>query len=61
MAPMPKKHLYNTCVNAGVDECVIWGDYYFMEALTRLKKSELGDVLVIWCFCKMRETKQRMG
>ncbi len=27
---------YNTCKNAGVDECVIWGDYYFMEALTRL-------------------------
>ena len=32
-----KKTPYNTCVNAGVDECVIWGDYYFMEALTRLK------------------------
>ena len=31
------KRQYNTCVNAGVDECVIWGDYYFMEALTRLK------------------------
>lgn len=27
---------YNTCKNAGVDECVIWGDYFFMEALTRL-------------------------
>lgn len=31
-----KKTPYNTCTNAGVDECVIWGDYYFMEALTRL-------------------------
>lgn len=31
-----KKTPYNTCVNSGVDECVIWGDYYFMEALTRL-------------------------
>lgn len=27
---------YNTCKNSGVDECVIWGDYFFMEALTRL-------------------------
>lgn len=31
---------YNTCKNAGVDECVIWGDYYFMEALTRLLKPD---------------------
>ena len=31
-----KKTPYNTCTNSGVDECVIWGDYYFMEALTRL-------------------------
>ena len=30
----------NTCKNAGVDECVIWGDYYFMEALTRLLKPD---------------------
>ncbi|MGI5990332.1 MAG: glycoside hydrolase family 88 protein [Lachnospiraceae bacterium] len=26
---------YNDCKNGGVDECVIWGDYYFMEALYR--------------------------
>ncbi len=26
---------YNTCTPEGVDECVSWGDYYYMEALTR--------------------------
>jgi unsaturated chondroitin disaccharide hydrolase len=31
-----KKSPYNTCRGEGVDECVSWGDYYFMEALTRL-------------------------
>ncbi len=31
-----KKSPYNTCTPEGVDECVIWGDYYFMEALNRL-------------------------
>lgn len=35
-----KKTPYNTCANAGVDECVIWGDYYFMEALTRLENPD---------------------
>lgn len=35
-----RKTPYNTCVNAGVDECVIWGDYFFMEALTRLLKPD---------------------
>lgn len=33
-----KKTPYNTCTNAGVDECVSWGDYYYMEALTRFVK-----------------------
>lgn len=28
---------YNTCDHKGVDECTIWGDYFYMEALTRLK------------------------
>ncbi len=28
----------NTCPNMGVDECVIWGDYFYMEALTRITK-----------------------
>lgn len=27
---------YNTCNHYGVDECNIWGDYYYLEALTRL-------------------------
>ena len=31
-----KKSPYNTCTPEGVDECVIWGDYYWMEALNRL-------------------------
>lgn len=29
---------YNTCNQAGVDECNSWGDYFYMEALTRLSK-----------------------
>lgn len=28
----------NTCENIGVDECNLWGDYYYMEALMRLTK-----------------------
>lgn len=32
-----KSSPYNTCPSWGVDECVSWGDYYYMEALTRLK------------------------
>ncbi|MBO8436913.1 MAG: glycoside hydrolase family 88 protein [Spirochaetes bacterium] len=31
-----KKSPYNTCTEAGVDECVSWGDYYWLEALVRL-------------------------
>ncbi len=31
-----KKSPYNTCTPYGVDECVSWGDYYWMEALYRL-------------------------
>lgn len=31
-----KKSPYNTCTPAGVDECVSWGDYFWMEALMRL-------------------------
>lgn len=30
---------YNTCNHYGVDECNLWGDYFYMEALTRLHKS----------------------
>ena len=31
-----KKSPYNTCTQEGVDECTSWGDYFYMEALTRL-------------------------
>ena len=31
-----KKSPYNTCFPEGVDECTSWGDYFYMEALTRL-------------------------
>ena len=33
-----KKSPYNTCTPEGVDECTSWGDYFYMEALTRLNK-----------------------
>ena len=29
---------YNTCNHYGVDECNSWGDYFYMEALTRILK-----------------------
>jgi unsaturated chondroitin disaccharide hydrolase len=29
---------YNTCLHQGVDECNIWGDYFYFEALTRISK-----------------------
>ena len=32
-----KKSPYNTCNHYGVDECNAWGDYFYLEALTRLK------------------------
>ena len=28
----------NTCTDRGVDECNTWGDYFYMEALTRLSR-----------------------
>ncbi len=34
-----KKSPYNTCTPEGVDECTSWGDYFYMEALTRLTKN----------------------
>lgn len=33
-----KKSPYNTCTPEGVDECVSWGDYFYLEALTRYTK-----------------------
>ena len=38
------KSPYNTCNHAGVDECNIWGDYFYMEGLTRLS----GDWEQYW-------------
>lgn len=35
-----KKSPYNTCTPEGVDECVSWGDYFYMEALTRMIKPD---------------------
>lgn len=34
-----RKTSTNTCCNGGVDECCIWGDYFYLEALTRLSKN----------------------
>ncbi len=34
-----RKSQYNTCNDRGVDECLTWGDYYYMEALLRLHKN----------------------
>lgn len=34
------KSPYNTCTPEGTNEYVIWGDYYYMEALTRLLRPE---------------------
>ncbi|MCI8517075.1 MAG: glucoronyl hydrolase [Hungatella sp.] len=34
----------NTCTNRGVDECNTWGDYFYMEALTRM----LSDWKMYW-------------
>ena len=40
MGAYSKKSPYNTCTEAGVDECVIWGDYFYMEALYRVLDPE---------------------
>ena len=37
-ATYSKESPYNTCTPEGVDECATWGDYFYMEALTRLNK-----------------------
>lgn len=31
-----RKSPYNPCNNRGVDECNVWGDYFYVEALMRL-------------------------
>jgi unsaturated chondroitin disaccharide hydrolase len=33
-----KKSPFNTCNEEGVDECTSWGDYFYMEALTRMTR-----------------------
>lgn len=33
-----KKTPYNDCIDHGIDECNLWGDYYYVEALTRVTK-----------------------
>lgn len=43
-ATYSKKSPFNTCTPEGVDECVSWGDYFYMEALIRLK----GDWDTYW-------------
>jgi len=35
-----RKSPYNTCTEKGVDECCAWGDYYYMEALVRMKNPD---------------------
>lgn len=39
-----KSSPFNTCPDLGVDECNSWGDYYYMEALTRA----VGDWETYW-------------
>ncbi|MEG2381321.1 MAG: glycoside hydrolase family 88 protein [Oscillospiraceae bacterium] len=34
-----KNGVYSLPVDLGVDECQIWGDYYYMEALVRIQKT----------------------
>lgn len=31
-----KKTPYNDCIDHGIDECNLWGDYYYLEGLRRL-------------------------
>lgn len=40
-----KSSPFNTVPDDGVDECNCWGDYYYLEALTRLKNP---DWVVYW-------------
>lgn len=35
-----KSSPFNTVQDAGVDECTCWGDYFWLELLTRLKKPD---------------------
>lgn len=33
-----RKTPHNDCIDHGINECNLWGDYYYVEALTRLSK-----------------------
>lgn len=33
-----RKTPYNDCIDHGIDECNLWGDYYYLEGLIRLSK-----------------------
>ena len=33
-----RKTPYNDCIDHGIDECNLWGDYYYLEALVRLSR-----------------------
>lgn len=33
-----RKTPYNDCIDHGIDECNLWGDYFYVEALTRFSK-----------------------
>jgi unsaturated chondroitin disaccharide hydrolase len=35
-----KKSPYNTCTPEGVDECLTWGDYFYLETLLRLHRPD---------------------
>ena len=35
-----RKSPYNDCPNHGVDECVLWGDYFYVEALMIIYKPD---------------------
>jgi len=35
-----KKTPYNTCTEEGVDECLTWGDYFYLEGLLRLHRPD---------------------
>ena len=33
-----RKTPYNDCIDHGIDECNLWGDYYYVEALMRMDR-----------------------
>jgi unsaturated chondroitin disaccharide hydrolase len=39
-----KHGVYHTKKNLGVDESVMWGEYFFVEALTKVVTGRFGRV-----------------